>query len=177
MTGGMTVNAYAKKRGCTHVAVWKAIKTGRLVKSITKNPKGKIIIDEQMANAEWEVNSDASKVRGKQDNITGSFVEGVTGKSEASPGFKARQLSEVLKAKILELDYNERVGKLVEAEKVRDESYRIGRALRDVMLNIPDRVAAELGGMTDPALIHARLKEEIINGLESMKDHAFKQEA
>lgn len=56
----ITQYAYAKRRGCTHRAVQKAIESGRLVKSLHKQGD-KLLIDPVAADAEWAKNTDTSK--------------------------------------------------------------------------------------------------------------------
>ena len=56
---------------------------------------------------------------------------------------------------------DKQAGKLVEIEVVDRERFAVYRVARGQLLNIPNRVASELAGLTDPASIHARLTEEI----------------
>jgi hypothetical protein len=45
----------------------------------------------------------------------------------------------------------------------------VARLVRDAMLNIPDRVAAELAAETNQFKVHQRLTHEIRRALEDMK--------
>jgi excisionase family DNA binding protein len=64
-------------------------------------------------------------------------------------------------AKLGEVELKIRTGALVEAEDVRRQQFRIARAFRDRMLNIPDRVASVLAAETDAGSVHAALTKEI----------------
>jgi phage terminase Nu1 subunit (DNA packaging protein) len=56
-------------------------------------------------------------------------------------------------------------GDLVDAATVRRDAFTIARTVRDSMLNIPARVAAELAAESDRAAVERRLEEEIRNAL------------
>jgi hypothetical protein len=47
------------------------------------------------------------------------------------------------------------------AEPVKAEALKLARTVREAMLNIPDRIAAEFARLTNAHAIHARLNEEI----------------
>lgn len=56
----ITQYAYAKRRGCTHRAVQKAIESGRLVKALHRQGD-KLLVDPVVADTEWAQNTDTSK--------------------------------------------------------------------------------------------------------------------
>jgi hypothetical protein len=110
---GVSIRAYAKARGCTEGAVRKAI----LAKRITPNADG--TIDPERANGEWARNTFAGKTlhqattqgqpaRGGQSEVSGDPV---------SSYLRARAVSETFKAKIAQMEYEERAGKLIQATK------------------------------------------------------------
>ncbi|MBL0319650.1 MAG: hypothetical protein IPP74_10255 [Alphaproteobacteria bacterium] len=156
----ISLKDYAARKGVTRQAIIKAINSGRLSKSVIK--KGKLIyLDEELANAEYEINTNKEKSR-KHDNIGEDFVKGIQGGDQKNVAMAARNALITYKAKIAQLEYNERMGLLVEAQKVRDEMFKTGRVLRDSLLNIADRLGPELVGITDPKIIHKKIKDEII---------------
>jgi hypothetical protein len=75
---------------------------------------------------------------------------------------KARTAREAYNAQLARLEYEERSGKLVNADEVRAEAFKLARTVRDAMMNIPDRISAELVGQTDARDIHAL--EALIDG-------------
>lgn len=86
-----------------------------------------------------------------------------------SPAFAHHQAEkEKFKAKLAELDYLERIGKLVEKEKVEAEAFRIGQLVRDAMLNVPSRLAGVLAAETDQRRVHDLLEQEIRQALEAL---------
>lgn len=83
---------------------------------------------------------------------------------------KARTAREAYNAQLARLEYEERSGKLVNADEVKAEAFKLARTVRDAMMNIPDRISAELVGQTDARDIHALLSSEIRKAMESLID-------
>lgn len=79
-----------------------------------------------------------------------------------------RKQRERYQAELSRLEYEEKSGSLVSAEEVRREAFRLGRVVRDSLLNIPDRLAAELAGMTNQFQVHRRLTDEIRSALTEL---------
>lgn len=57
MDGIVGVGAYAQHRGVSRRAVYNAIETGRLLKALNKDEQGRIRIDVEVADREWEANT------------------------------------------------------------------------------------------------------------------------
>lgn len=163
-----TPTDYAKRRGCTPQAVFDAIKKGRLVKSIEPTPAGRYLVDVDLADAEWSANTDtgtgsAAHVKNRPK------VEALP----AEPGdqityAEARTQHERFKARLAELEMEQREGKLVEADVVRKEAFKAARQVRDALLNLPDRVAGELAAESNQFKVHQRLTLEIRRALEDL---------
>lgn len=177
----ISLTEFAGIRGVTLEAVRKAIKSGRLVNSVKYNDKGKMPkVDPIVAMAEWERNTDHSKrFHGgdahKAPRATPFQKPDVNRPDEPPAGGgpsvnQSRAVFEAYRARLAKLEYDERSGKLVDAEAVKNEAFKHARATRDAMQNIPDRVAAEFAGISDPAVIHMRLSEEIRKALEGLAD-------
>jgi hypothetical protein len=69
-----------------------------------------------------------------------------------------------------EMELKKELGQLVEVAEVRASGFKIGRQIRDGMLNIPDRLSTLLAAETDPKQIHAMLVTEIRQVLEVLAD-------
>lgn len=147
----LSLRAYAKHRGVNLQAVQDALKYGR----ITKAKDGKI--DPRKADVDWEKNTNPAKARGsKSDSVdTGNYL-------------KAKAVKEAYEAQLAKLEYEEKVGKLINAEKVKLQAFEIARLTRDAVLNIPDRISAELVGITDQATMHSILTKELTNALQEI---------
>jgi phage terminase Nu1 subunit (DNA packaging protein) len=83
----------------------------------------------------------------------------------------ARAKRESYQAELARLKYEEQAGKLIDAEAVQNEAFKIARTVRDALMNLPDRVAAEFAGETNQFRIHTRLSEEIRKALVAIKEN------
>ena len=78
---------------------------------------------------------------------------------------KFRSAREAYQAKLAQLDYKEREGKLVKKDEVEREAFDISRQLRDRFLSIPQEVAGTLVGMTDEKEIAKFVRSKIRDAL------------
>ena len=152
---GLSVTAYAasrKKRGLpggSRYGVQKALQAGRL----RKEPDG--TIDPERADRDWEGNTDPD--RQASDVRPATYSE-------------ARAIREALNARIARLEYEERLGKLVDAAEVRREAYRTGRVLRDRVLAVPGRVAAQAAAESSAKRIQSLMDQELRRALDEVLD-------
>jgi hypothetical protein len=182
MASEMSINAYARYRDCRPYTVQMAIKRGR----IRLNANGKIDPDE--ADRMWEANTNPRlNTRGKdsphlkqapQKERAASATAPAnrtppaerTAATNNSPSFAdARAVKEFYSARLTKLEYEKESGTLISANEVKVQTFNRFRAFRDQMLNIPDRIADELAGITDAHEIFRILTEEIQSALN---DHA-----
>lgn len=165
----VTPTAYAKHRGVSPAGVFDAIQKGRLDASLERKDSGRFLIDVEAADAEWAANTDSG---------TGSLAHAKNRMpalpEPAEPGetmsyAEARAAHERFKARLAELEMEEREGKLIEADAAKREAFRVARQVRDALLNLPDRVAGELAAETNQFKVHQRLVAEIRRALEELK--------
>lgn len=168
MTQLLSAKAYAKHRGVTPAAVLKAITEERIKASVRRKGPG-YQIDPELADKEWALNTDSgsgypahAKNRQTDDQPDPAPGEQIT-------YAEARAQHERFKARLAELELEQREGKLVEAEVVRKEAFKAARQVRDALLNLPDRVAGELAAETNQFKVHQRLTQEIRRALEDLK--------
>jgi hypothetical protein len=169
----ISANAYAKHRGVSLQAVLKAIREGRLPTSAVQRESGRWDIDPEVADVEWQQNTDSGQgapahAKNRQDQPE------PTGDDEPEDGepityAQARAQHERFKARLAQLELEQREGKLVEADVVKREAFRTARLVRDALLNLPDRIAAELANETNQFKVHQRLVSEIRRALEDLK--------
>lgn len=157
----LTQAQYAKLRGVSPPSVLYAIKSGRLVNSLSKDERGRLRINPTLADVEWAANTQGGRGPAPQPYASGADLPIDAADYNASRAKKESYLAELAR-----LEYEEKDGTLVNAEKVRKEAFGIARQVRDGMLNIPDRIASELAALTDQFEIHNRLTEEIRKTLE-----------
>jgi len=165
MAPGMGIREYSRHRGVTPAAVRKALKAGRITAVDGK-------IDPEIADSQWRSNTDETKPRNSVSGNPGGAAR-MPASSPAktfarTPGLPqtgsyaaARAARETFEARLRELDLKVRTGKLIPVEQVRVAAFNMNRRARDLLLAIPDRVAAVIAGMADPAEVHRVLTEEL----------------
>lgn len=149
------VAEYAQIRNVTRQAVYAALKSGKLAGA--RNGDG--LIDVEIADRLWSENTDPRKggdvSKGKRRDVdTSQLVDRPT-------LAQSKTLEAEYKAKLAQIEYEEKSGKLVDAEAVKKQAFKVARLTRDAMLAIPDRLSAELAGITDPFVIHEKMMAEI----------------
>ncbi len=171
----MNVAEYARHRRCSERAVSKAIAAGR----ISAERAGRLwSIDPVLADKEWAEHTDPA-VGGRHDAGAGEVAQTAPATAPAAAddgaetgGIEAladsrkrwshhRARLAATEAELAEIKLRLERGELVSAADERKIGFRIGRALRDRMFNIADRVAAELAAEGDAGLIHIILTREI----------------
>lgn len=73
---------------------------------------------------------------------------------------------EHFRAELARLDFEERIGKLVDKTLTEAEAFRIGRLVRDAVLNVPSRLAGILAAESDQRKVHELLEKELRQALE-----------
>jgi len=156
---GLSVRAYARQRGVSHVAVLRAVKQGRVVLEADGT------IDAAKADASWQQSSDPArrkapveKLRPAAEAAVGSVRETLKEQGLPFSGnltfVQARTAHEIAKAHLARLRLQERRGELVDRAQAAALVFRLAREERDAWLNWPARVAAlmaaELGVEAHP---------------------------
>jgi hypothetical protein len=162
---GLSVRAYAKARGVSHVAVLKAAKAGR----IKLEPDG--TVDPAKADAAWERSTDPGRTKSKTkvkpaaeklkpvaEAAMGSVRETLKEQGLPSGGnvtfVQARTAHEIAKAHLARLRLQRMKGELVDRARTTALVFRLAREERDGWVNWPARVAAlmaaELGVEAHP---------------------------
>lgn len=157
----ISVNEFAKRKGVRVKAVQDGVANGRV--KVTKQKTGKPKINWDTESRAWEENRDESKAYNSGNlKSTGDSAPAPSENSFA----KAKAVRETLTAKILQLDYEEKTGKLVNADEVKVVWFNLARTIRDTLLNIPERISAELAAESDEFKVHKALQNEIYKVLE-----------
>ena len=161
---GLTREAYARHRGVSRQAVYKAIKAGRI--SIGDD----MLIDPDVADREWEASRSlrgGSRTRKAPEPykpvpadairaVVETTREGDAGDDAISGDegepvtlTRARIANEVLRAKRQKLAYEVERGALVDRKRVEIAVFNLARQERDAWMNFPSResarIAASLG--------------------------------
>lgn len=190
----MTFAAYAKHRGVSAPTITQAVKGGRI--SVEVDPKtNRRVIDSEKADVEWNRNVDAAKQAGPNAAKARAAaargepaVDGGDGPgSDESGGGAAlpqaldssgvalvvsRARREFYMAEVARLNFEQRAGSLVAVDEVQRRAFSIARTVREALFNIPDRLASQLAGETDPRRVHLVLTTELTRALEALADGA-----
>jgi hypothetical protein len=153
----ISIREAARRLGVSDTAVHKAIKAGR-VSVAGKTDSGRPLMDWSDTGRRWLVNSDASKrshvgsrgspVRAQDaprvDLPTSNRMdEGATAGGEPGTGMRggsyaqARAAREVFQAKLAKLEYEERTGKLIDADQAKVAWYKHITAAKTRIMGIP----------------------------------------
>jgi hypothetical protein len=168
---GVSLRAYARMRGCSLTAVQKAIASKR----ITTLPDGSI--DPERANREWAKNTFAGQTIGRrpiapapsrggsaQPKAPQPPVIPQAGEVSSDPVaayLRARAVNETFKAKVSQLEYEERTGKLILAVRASEYAATFSAIVKDGLMAMPDRLAPMLAAVDDEKAIHRMLAAEV----------------
>jgi hypothetical protein len=156
---GLSIRAYARHRGVSHVAVLRAAKAGR----IPLEPDG--TIDAARADAAWVRSTEPGRARAKPETLkpvaeaqVGSVRETLKEQGLPASGsvtfVQARTAHEIAKAHLARLRLQRMKGELVDRARATALVFRLAREERDTWVNWPARVAAlmaaELGVEAHP---------------------------
>jgi len=174
-----SVPEYAQHRGISPQAVRKAIKEGRLSKSVTE-VNGQRVIDVVLADVEWKQNTQHSKRRPPEViNAGKAAAQGLAPPMQPQGAgvelnySKARAVREHFAAKMGELEYREKAGQLVRADEVKNATFKTMRLFRDAVQNIPIRVVNELAAIVGDVAPERR--HEMMQVMQREIDQALEQ--
>jgi hypothetical protein len=148
---GLSIRAYARRRGVSHVAVLRAVKQGRVPVEADGT------IDPAKADVSWQRSTDPGRAKSKPSTspeklrpvgqaALGSVRE--TLKEQGLPAggnvtfVQARTAHEIAKAHLARLRLQRMKGELVDRARATALVFRLAREERDSWLNWPARVAA-----------------------------------
>lgn len=188
---GLSIRGYAAHRkaqglsGGTHAAVRRAIQEGRLEGCVKWLGNGHARIEPVKADKVWAASTTTTKQRKPKPPAApaeptadqGTLFPGAAEGQDAQPEkakdegpslAKSLAVQAVYKAQLTRLDYLQRAGELVDKSRVESISFRAGRVVQDLILKIPDRLAAQLSAETDPVTIRETMTTELTTAIEAM---------
>lgn len=141
----MSQRAYALRRGVSNVAVFRAIKAGRLKASVNSDGK---IIDPDLADREWAANTDSTKAPPREQERMAAALGAPAGDEPVAVLGGSLAENNAAKtywqARQAELKFKREAGELVPAADVRGELETVFRTCKGRLLGIPTRAVAEL---------------------------------
>jgi hypothetical protein len=168
----MNLQAYAAHRkaqglrGASHVAVLKAIDTGRLTEPAVRKVNGRWQIDAPLADAQWAGNTNNMPDSGELPEPPSTRQPHP---ADGGPSLaQAKRAKAVYEAELTRLALQREKKELVLADEVRREASRLARQVRDLLLMIPGRNAAKVATMQDQEAIRELLENEINSALRGL---------
>lgn len=138
----LTQAEYAKHRGCSAVAVHKAVKAGRISAIDGK-------IDPAVADLQWERNTRARISASARESSAGApGGGGAQGDATNNDYLANRARREAAEASIAEMKEAELRGKYLVKADVAAVVFEIARAFRDGLTNCGRRLAADVAGLS-----------------------------
>ena len=184
---GLSIRAYARHRGVSHVAVKKAIDTGR----ISQLPDG--TIDPVVADAQWAANTTptrrsvadvASDKPAPQVSVSAREIPQASARvlrdapEPPSPALssggtsllQARTVNEVVKAQTNKVRLARLKGELVDRPQAIAHVFKLARSERDAWLNWPARISAQMAAKlnVDPHTMHIALEAAVREHLQEL---------
>ena len=165
----ITFKELALIKGCSSAAVSHAVRRGRISDAIVEKD-GKRWLDRDLALELWDRNTQRthnSKVREgepiKEEPRDADELEAAINKlpEDAIPELnESRARREHYQAELAKLQVTQQRGELVPVDEVKKEAFNIGRAVRESLSNLADRLSHQLAGEVDPVVIHKLLTDE-----------------
>ena len=174
----ITFAELAMIKGCTKAAVTHATKS-RIAAAVVEKD-GKRWLDRDLALELWNKNTRAtlgSKVS-QPDPVEPEPTSPQELKrsidqlpDDAIPDLnESRARREHYQAELAKLQVSQQRDELVSTEKVKAEAFKAARTVRDALMALPDRLAAQLAGSSDARICHTLLTEELRVALRSLAD-------
>lgn len=155
----VTLRAYARHRGCALATVQRAINSGR----IKKGRNG--LIDVDAADRSWALRTrpkvDVDRRRAEARNAEPDHDQ--TGEAIQ----RARAVQVNYQARILEIEYQKRAGELLPREEVRKAIFNASRKVRDLFLNMGDRLGPVVVGLDVNEAVKA-INDEVARILDEL---------
>jgi len=156
-----------------------AIRDGRLTDaSLSRTDRGYWKIDPAAADVEWEEHSDPNKRRDEKPSGRPGRATSTPPLFEEQRDLLANRVTHAqasarkvdLDADLKALQLQRERGELIDVAAVRSEAFRGARVVRDSIMAIPDRIAAELAAESAPQKVHGRLVEELAAACETLSE-------
>jgi hypothetical protein len=180
---GLSIRAYARRRGVTDTAVHKAIRTGRIT------PQADGTIDPDQADAQWERNTSAPRTGTQRSTVTvraaqfdgdgggdrggaGTATNTGSGGSGGTSLLQARTVNEVVKVQTNKVRLARLRGELVDRPQAIAHVFKLARSERDAWLNWPARVSAQMAAKlgVDAHAMHVALEGALREQLQELGD-------
>jgi len=155
----------AALKNVSRAAVTKKVKSGKLDGAIV-NHNGKKKVNKEEAFRLWDLQAPPSK----DTTVRKQLKQEIDAKSDNEiPSYgESKAKREHFLAELAKLDVEQKKKDLIAVTEIKKSSFEIGRAIRENLSNLADRLASQVAGETDPQIIHKLLTEEHRAALEQL---------
>ena len=161
----ITMAELAKLKNVSRMAVSKKVKAGKLDGAIV-NHNGKRKVHKEEAFRLWDLQAPPSKDttlrKQLKQKIDSKTVDEIPNYAES----KAKR--EHFLAELARLDVEQKKEELILVSDITKSSFEKGRAIRESLINLADRLASQIAGETDAQIIHKLLTDEHTAVLEEL---------
>lgn len=186
MSGQPSLRQLARLLGVNEKAVRKALAAGVFKGSVHRDETGApVLTDLALAVSEWERSGRQLRAGRRRDSAPEERPAPVVAplpvedEPDDLPSLPvpdvheptlvdAQRAAMVERGRKLKLENDLREGQLVEASAASREAFEFARVIREAVLNIPARLAAELAGETDATRVHLRLEAALHEALQGV---------
>jgi hypothetical protein len=156
-----SIRGYAKRIGVDESSARAAIAAGRLRASISRDASGRIRVDPEQADIEWNANtSPAASRRRTVARAPVNAPPAATASEDGTDYRKSLVLEKTVKTRLAMLRLEVEESRYVPVEEVKRAHYEIARRLRARLLELPDRLSDELAGESSAHRVRAILDRE-----------------
>lgn len=160
----LSLRAYAKHRGCSAMAVSRAVRAGRLEKSVGRDAKGApVILDAELADREWaETTKDRHvpiAVQEAQEKRVRTAERPASGQEEPEdalgdvpPRTVSAARREAAEARLAELKLATEEGKVIPAQDVEARLADVFASCKTKLLGVPARARQRDPSLTAPQI-------------------------
>jgi len=166
----VTFKDLAKLKGVSAPAVTKKMKKDYMQACIV-NHNGQRLVNKDMALELWNGNSN---IAFPQSAIPKQTKAELKKQIDATPDDEipdfnvSRARKEHWQASLAKLQVEQQKKELIPVTDIKKSSFELGRAIRESLSNVADRLAPQCAGETDSQVIHQLLMEEHRNALEEL---------
>ena len=165
----LSISDFAKVKGLSRQRVSKAVQMGKLEGAVVNEGKKKLI-DKDLGLKLWDQTTPIAK----RITVPTQTKEELKRQIDETPDDEipdfnvSRARKEHWQASLAKLQVEQQKKELIPVTDIKKSSFELGRAIRESLSNVADRLAPQCAGETDSQVIHQLLMEEHRNALEEL---------
>lgn len=173
--GLISQREFARRMGCSDTTVRKAIEAKKIVKGLRHTESGTPRIHYDTAFKEWQqhynptyTSNEAvrSKLMANQEPVSQEPPD----KSTHSNLAQSKLAQSVYRARLLELEFKQKAGQLVDKKEVYLALYEAGREVKTSIMTVPDRYIDAIFSAKTRNEAHTILAKALIEALDVLSD-------